>query len=78
MNTKIDLKSAAIGLLAGILITVSMGAATKVTGPAGRYQITGTHAHAFVIDTSTGQVWRGYLPDAGGNTDGDFLQPKLK
>lgn len=78
MKTQIDLKSATIGLLAGILLTVTMGAAAKVTGPVGRYQIAGTHSHAFVMDTSTGQVWRGYFPAAGGgSTDGDFLKPKL-
>lgn len=78
MKNHIHLKSAVIGLLAGILLTLTMGAAAKVTGPVGRFQITGTHSHALVIDTSTGQVWRGYFPAAGGgNTDGDFLQPKL-
>jgi hypothetical protein len=77
MRNKIDLKSAGVGLLAGILVTLTIGAASKVTGPVGRFQITGTHSHALVIDTATGQVWRGFFPSGSGNTDGDFLQPKL-
>jgi hypothetical protein len=71
MKTKIDLKSAGIGLLAGVIVTFTLGAAAKTTGPVGRFQITGIQSHAFVIDTATGQVWRGYFPPAGGNTDGE-------
>ena len=75
MKIQFDLKSALVGVLAGVIVTLTMGAA--VNGPTGRFQIAGIHSHALVIDTATGQVWRGFFPTGSGNTDGDFLKPKL-
>ncbi|HEX7862321.1 MAG TPA: hypothetical protein VF773_18435 [Verrucomicrobiae bacterium] len=77
MKSNFDLKSGLLGLLAGILITFTIGAAAKSSGPVGRFQITGINSHALIIDTATGQVWRGFFTSGGGNTDGDFLQPKI-
>ena len=77
MKTRFDLMSALIGIVAGVIVTLTLGAAAKVNGPTGRFQITGTHSHALVIDTATGQVWRGFFPPGSGNTDGDFLNTKL-
>jgi len=77
MKTQFDLKSALAGVLAGVIVTLTIGAAGKANGPTGRFQIAGTHSHALVIDTATGQVWKGFFPTGSGNTDGDFLQPKL-
>lgn len=77
MNTKIDLKSAWIGLLFGVLVTVAVGAAAS-PGGAGRYQIGGTGTHGLVLDTATGQVWTMFFNPSGGRTDGDaFFQPKV-
>lgn len=55
---------------------LTVGAAITKPAIVSRYQITGTHSHALVIDTMTGQVWRGFFPPGSGNTDGDFLSPK--
>ena len=46
--------------------------------PPGRFQITGSPGHAFVLDTATGQVWENFEPESqGGNTVG-FSDPKLR
>jgi hypothetical protein len=75
MNTKIDIKSALIGLGIGVLVTVGI-AAGSASGTVGRYQIAGTASHGLVIDTATGQVWTTYLPQGGGGADPDFAKPK--
>jgi hypothetical protein len=75
MKTKIDIKSAFIGLGVGILVAVGVAAASS-SGSVGRYQIAGTGNHGLIIDTVTGQVWRGYFSSDLGNTDGDFFAPK--
>lgn len=76
MNTKIDIKSALIGLLLGVLATVAIAAASS-SGTAGRYQIAGTGSYGLVLDTATGQVWTMFFSSSGGRTDGDaFYQPK--
>jgi hypothetical protein len=41
-----------------------------------RYQIQVVEGHAFVLDTSTGQVWEKWLHPSGGSTSPGFLQPK--
>ena len=76
MNTKIDIKSALFGLGVGFLVTLGIAAASS-PGTVGRYQIAGTGNYGLIIDTATGQVWRGYFPSNGGNTDGDFFPPKI-
>jgi hypothetical protein len=78
MKMKIDLKSVILGLIAGVLVTATLGAAAKTDGPVGRYQIAGAEEHGFVIDTATGRVWLGHFPRGVGNTDQDFLGPKMK
>jgi len=75
MNTKIDIKSALFGLAIGVLVTLCIAGAAS-PGSVGRYQIAGTGNHGLIIDTATGQVWRGYFPSSGGNTDVDFFTPK--
>lgn len=74
MNTKIDIKSAVIGLSVGILVTLGVAAASS-SGSVGRYQIAGTGDHGLIIDTVTGRVWQGFITSNG--TDGDFFQPKI-
>lgn len=76
MKTSIDIRSALIGLAIGVLVTLAI-AATSSPGSIGRYQIAGTGNHGLIIDTATGQVWRGYFPSNGGQTDGDFFSPKI-
>ncbi len=76
MNTKIDIKSALVGLGVGVLITLGVAAASS-SGSVGRYQIAGTGNHGLIVDTTTGQVWSGYFLSNGGKTDPDFFQPKI-
>ncbi len=78
MNTKIDLKSASLGLVMGILCGFAMGAMpTTLPGQIGRFQIAGTGNHGLLLDTATGQVWTGFFSSSGGKTDGDFFQSKI-
>jgi hypothetical protein len=76
MNTKIDIKSAMLGLGIGVLVTLGI-AATSSRDANGRYQVAGTGNHGLVVDTATGQVWSGYFPSNEGKTDADFFQPKI-
>ena len=77
MNRKLEIKSAAIGLAIGVLVMLGIAAASGPgPGSVGRYQIAGTGNHGLIIDTATGQVWRGYFLSHEGKTDGDFFSPK--
>ena len=76
MNTKLDHKSALIGLSLGVLVTLGLAAAAS-PGSVGRFQIGGTGNHGLVIDTATGQVWSGFFQSTGGKTDADFFVPKV-
>jgi hypothetical protein len=49
MNSKIDIKSALLGLALGAVITFTL-AATTLPGPIGRFQIAGTANHGLVLD----------------------------
>ena len=77
MKTEIDIKSALIGLLAGIATMLAMGASSP-TPTVGRYQVGGTASQALVIDTVTGQVWTKFTPSGSGTSDNDFDLPKLR
>ena len=77
MNTKIDIKSAILGLGMGVLVTLGIGATASSRDANGRYQIAGTGDRGLIIDTATGQVWTGYFPANEGKSDPDFLLPKL-
>lgn len=76
MKNKIDIQSALVGLVTGILAMAVMGAVT-IPKQTGRYQIAGTGNHGLVLDTITGQVWSHYFPSNGGSTGADFFQPKF-
>jgi ABC-type phosphate transport system permease subunit len=82
MNTKIDIKSAVIGMVVGVLVTVGIAAETAPITRVGRYQIVSNAnnggqggSHSLVIDTVTGRVWMGCLPSSS-KSDDDFFQPK--
>ncbi len=82
MKTKIDIKSAVIGLAVGALVTLGVAATTSSGSSVGRYQLvsnvnSGGQGGSFslIIDTQTGKVWSAYsLPT--GQSDADFFQPK--
>jgi hypothetical protein len=77
MKTAIDIKSAIVGLGLGFLVAIGAGAVSSpISGPVGRYQIAGTGTHGLILDTATGQAWRGYLPADRGIVDPDFFAPK--
>ena len=77
MKTQIDIKSALIGLLAGIATMLAVGASSSAP-TVGRYQVGGTASQGFVVDTVTGQVWTKFTPSQSGNSDNDFASPKLR
>ena len=73
---KLDLRSALAGVGAGVLLTLCVGAATRMpVGPVGRYQVTMSEARGLVIDTMTGQVWASQL-SRNPRSDEDFFKPK--
>ena len=77
MKTQLELKSAVIGLLAGIVGTLAIGASSS-TPTVGRYQVAGTASQGLVVDTVTGQVWTQFTPSGSGSSDNDFALPKLR
>ncbi len=78
MNRYVDFKSFIIGILITICIVLVMGSVSS-SGviPYGRFQLvirqgnTTTPSGEFVIDTSTGQVWRSV------DNRENFLAPKI-
>jgi len=57
MKINIDLKSALLGLAAGVLVMAAVGAGTA-SGEHGRYQVSGgEQGCAVMVDTRTGQAW---------------------
>jgi hypothetical protein len=53
MKMHIDLKSALLGLVFGLLAALSLGASGgHGIAQIGRFQLAGTHAHALLVDTA--------------------------
>jgi hypothetical protein len=78
MSIKLDIKSALLGLGAGILVTLSIAAASfPVSHPVGRFQIAGTSDRGLLLDTTTGKIWSGYFGSAVGRMDADFFESKV-
>jgi hypothetical protein len=80
MNTKIDNKSALVGLGAGVLVALVVAAASSSGSSVGRYQITatgqnGNGSECFIIDTTSGKVWKASV-NPNTKTDDGFFQPK--
>jgi hypothetical protein len=82
MNTRIDIKSAVIGLAVGALVTLAVAAATSSGSFVGRYQLVSNvnngglgGSYCMVIDTLTGKVWSTYAASSG-KSDDDFFQSK--
>jgi hypothetical protein len=74
---KFDVKSLAIGVIAGAVLTLALGADAGRDLRTGRFQVHGTASHAVILDTATGQVWSKFMSQNGGTSDGDFANPKL-
>jgi hypothetical protein len=62
--------------LGGCIVGASVILAVAIRSPNGRYQLTTTAGHAYVLDTATGQVWEKYAPPNEGMTDQGFRDPK--
>ena len=58
MKSRIDLKSAVLGLGIGVLTIVAIAAGDSTQNRVGRYQLGGNQVGpTLMIDTVTGQVW---------------------
>lgn len=66
-----------MGLAAGVVLSLCLGATRNLPIAVGRFAIAGMPEHALVLDTVTGKVWRSYFAEHGGNTDPDFLNEKI-
>jgi hypothetical protein len=75
MKIEIDSKSTLIGLGAGVLGTLLVGAASSTPTP-GRYETAGAGNHAVIVDTMTGEAWSAYMSSTEGKTDADFYKKK--
>jgi len=73
---KIDLKSFVIGGLSGALVLMALGAASPSPGPLGRYQVSAGATRAYVVDTTTGQIWESVIR-TGANIDPEFGKSKI-
>jgi hypothetical protein len=66
-----------VALVAGLAAGALYMTATRLSGAAvGRYQMTGVPGHAYVLDTSTGQVWEQIAPAGEGTSDPTFKDRK--
>ena len=78
MNNKTHTKSILIGLLAGIVVTIAVGAGLPTNREVGRYQVAGAgNGNAVIVDTVTGQSWQYGFGNNGavGGSEG-FFQSK--
>lgn len=58
MKLNIDLKSAVIGVILAVILTLSLGATRHRSHRHGRYQLILTEDYAFIFDSTRGQVWQ--------------------
>lgn len=79
MKTPIDTKSVCIGLLMGVIVTITIAATANpnaMSGAVGRYQIEASEHRTHIVDTVTGQIWSSSNPSNSGSRE--FYGPKLK
>ncbi len=78
MNTKIDVKSALVGLVIGVLSILAIGAGDSSATHQGRYQIvaSGNPTVFAMVDTETGRVWMANGTANQLRSDPDFFQAK--
>jgi len=76
----VDVKSILIGGLLVALVLCVLGGTTTEPAYDGRYQIETNPDYAFVLDTTSGQVWSTRANDSSGNLidpNSTFSLPKL-
>ncbi len=77
MKVRIDFKS----MMIGVLLTVTLGLVTGATvrerllGQVGRFSLVATQNEAWLVDTTTGQVW--HANESAPLDAQAFLTPKL-
>jgi hypothetical protein len=77
MKSRINWKSAALGLGIGVVAVLAIAAGEKPQSQIGRYQLGGTQVGpTLLIDTVTGQVWGINSTSAQLRNDGDFFTRK--
>ena len=65
---KIDMKSLLVGMILGVCMLLALGASTGKQADIGKYQVVcPDQSTCFVIDTTTGQVWRRFGESHGQN-----------
>jgi hypothetical protein len=74
MKTQIDIKSALVGIVVGVLAVLAVGAGTS-SNEVGRYQAGCGTGFAIIIDTKTGQAW-GATRDTTSRGDANFFDAK--
>ena len=57
MKNQTSTKNIVTGFALGVIATASLGAALKQNSEVGRFQIESGPHRAYVVDTTTGQVW---------------------
>jgi hypothetical protein len=68
MKTQIDIKSALLGIVVGVLAVLAVGAGTA-SNEVGRYQVSTAASISILLDSKTGQAWVYVLPGVGGRND---------
>jgi hypothetical protein len=71
MQFKIDQKSMLVGIAAGMLAMLVLGASDSAN-PVGRYQVAVGTSYAVVVDTATGQAWGANVVSLSGIQAGFF------
>jgi hypothetical protein len=74
MKKPVNIKSALAGVVLGIVVFATVGAALERSEPVGRYEIVAVDNRALVLDTVTGQVWQQML--VGVVNDEEFARTK--
>jgi hypothetical protein len=66
-------KQLLVGFALGLVVVAAVAAAVSGSPIVGRFQLSTTQEHAYVIDTQTGQVW-----EKGINGGTNFYSAKVK
>lgn len=78
MKTQIDIKSALVGIIVGVLAVLAVGAGTS-SNEVGRYQVSSGAGYSIMFDTKTGQAWGSVFAPSSGSSihnDGNFFNAK--
>ena len=75
----IDIKSLALGAIFGTAVLALTGATLPQPSSAiGRYQVSAGAQRAYVVDTTTGQIWESVVMPNSVHPDPEFAKPKAR